>query len=72
MAAVHWDPGFSCSGWCPSPVVQLDLAAAEMALLTILSQPVLARAMGAAAARRACDLFAPEVVMAAHEDLLWS
>ena len=25
--------------------------------------------MGAAAARRACDLFAPEVVMAAHEDL---
>ena len=50
-------------------LVQLDLAAAEMALLTVLSQPTMARAMGAAAARRARDLFAPEVVMAAHEEL---
>ena len=29
----------------------------------------MARAMGAAAARRARDLFAPEVVMTAHEEL---
>ena len=50
-------------------LVQLDLAAAEMALLTVLSQPTMARAMGAAAARRARDLFAPEVVMASHEEL---
>ena len=50
-------------------LVQLDLAAAEMALLTVLTQPVLARAMGVAAARRARELFAPEVVMAAHESL---
>ena len=40
-----------------------------MALLTVLSQPAMARAMGAAAARRARDLFAPELVMAAHEEL---
>ena len=50
-------------------LVQLDLAAAEMALLTVLSQPAMARAMGAAAASRARDLFAPDVVMAAHEAL---
>lgn len=50
-------------------LVQLDLAAAETGLLTLLSQPSMARAMGAAAARRARDLFAPEVVMAAHEAL---
>ena len=50
-------------------LVQLDLAAAEMALLTLLSQPSMARAMGAAAARRARELFAPEVVMASHEEL---
>ena len=49
--------------------MQLDLAAAEMALLTVLSQPAMARAMGEAAARRARQLFAPEVVMAAHEAL---
>ena len=61
--------GFPAVAGALAQLVQLDLAAAEMALLTILSQPVLARAMGAAAARRACDLFAPEVVMAAHEDL---
>ena len=29
----------------------------------------MARAMGSAAAQRARDLFAPEVVMAAHEEL---
>ena len=50
-------------------LVRLDLAAAEMALLTLLSQSAMARAMGAAAARRARDLFAPELVMAAHEEL---
>ena len=50
-------------------LVQLDLGAAELALLTVLSQPVMARAMGVAAARRARDLFSPEVVMAAHEAL---
>ena len=49
--------------------MQIDLEAAEMALLTLLSQPVMARSMGAAAARRARNLFAPEVVMAAHEAL---
>ena len=35
-------------------LVQLDLAAAEMALLTVLSQPAMARAMGAAAAQSPC------------------
>ena len=49
--------------------MQIDLGAAEVALLTLLSQPAMARGMGAAAARRARDLFAPEVVMAAHEEL---
>ena len=50
-------------------LVQFDLAAAEMALLTVLSQPTMARAMGVAAARRARQLFSPDVVMAAHEAL---
>ena len=63
--------GFPAVAGALAQLVQLDLAAAEMALLTVLSQPTMARAMGAAAARRACDLFAPEVVMASHEELLW-
>ena len=61
--------GFPAVAGALAQLVQLDLAAAEMALLTVLSQPAMARAMGAAAARRARDLFAPEVVMAAHEAL---
>ena len=42
---------------------------AEKALLTILTQPSLARAMGSAAATRAKSMFAPEKVMNAYEDL---
>ena len=61
--------GFPAVAGALAQLVQLDLAAAEMALLTVLTQPVLARAMGVAAARRARELFAPEVVMAAHESL---
>ena len=61
--------GFPAVAGALAQLVQLDLAAAEMALLTVLSQPAMARAMGAAAARRARHLFAPEVVMAAHEAL---
>ena len=61
--------GFPAIAGALAQLVHLDLAAAEMALLTLLSQPVMARAMGAAAARRARELFAPEVVMAAHEEL---
>ena len=69
MAAVHGDAELPAVAGALAQLVQLDLAAAEMALLTVLSQPNMARAMGAAAARRARDLFAPEVVMAAHEEL---
>ena len=61
--------GFPAVAGALAQLVQLDLDAAEMALLTLLSQPSMARAMGAAAARRARDLFAPEVVMASHEAL---
>ena len=61
--------GFPAIAGALAQLVQLDLAAAEVALLTVLSQPSMARAMGAAAARRARDLFAPEIVMAAHEEL---
>ena len=61
--------GFPAVAGALAQLVQLDLAAAEMSLLTLLSQPTMARAMGAAAARRARDLFAPEVVMSAHEAL---
>ena len=50
MATVHWYSELPCCGWRPSPIVQLDLAAAETGLLTLLSQPSMARAMGAAAA----------------------
>ena len=57
-----------CCRWWLAQLVQL-ISVAEMALLTVLTQPGMARAMGAAAARRARDLFAPEVVMSAHEDL---
>ena len=69
MAAIYGDSELPCIAGALAQLVQLDLAAAEMALLTVLSQPAMARAMGAAAARRARDLFAPEVVMAAHEAL---
>ena len=61
--------GFPAVSGALAQLVQLDLASAEMALITVLSQPAMARAMGAAAARRARELFAPEVVMAAHETL---
>ena len=50
-------------------LVQIDMAAAETALLTLLTQPSIARAMGSAAAIRACQLFAPKVVMDAYEEL---
>ena len=50
-------------------LLQLDLAGAEQALLTLLSQPALARAMGRAAARRARERFAAPVVMAAYREL---
>ena len=61
--------GFPAIAGALAQLVQLDLAAAETALLTLLTQPTLARAMGAAAASRARALFAPDVVMAAHEEL---
>ncbi|WP_114988899.1 glycosyltransferase family 4 protein [Synechococcus sp. N19] len=61
--------GFPAVAGALAQLVQLDLLKAEMALLTVLSQPSMARAMGAAAARRARELFAPELVMAAHEKL---
>ena len=61
--------GFPAVAGALAQLVQLDLAAAESALLTLLSQPSMARAMGAAGARRARDLLAPELVMAAHETL---
>ena len=61
--------GFPAVAGALAQLVQLDLSAAEMALLTLLSQPSMARAMGAAAARRARDLFSPALVMAAHETL---
>ena len=61
--------GFPAVAGALAQLVQLDLAAAESALLTLLGQPSMARAMGAAGARRARDLLAPEVVMAAHETL---
>ena len=50
-------------------LVQIDMAAAEMALLTLLTQPAIARAMGSAAACRARQIFSPVNVMNAHEDL---
>ena len=53
VAAVDGIQGFPAVAGALAQLVQLDLAAAEMALLTVLTQPVLARAMGVAAARRA-------------------
>ena len=50
-------------------LVQIDMAAAETALLTLLTQPAMARAMGSAAANRALEMFSPEKVMNAHEVL---
>ena len=63
------DSGFPAVAGTLAQLVQLDLSVAEMALITLLSQPSMARAMGAAAARRARDLFSPALVMAAHETL---
>ena len=50
-------------------MVQLDLAAAEAAVLTLLSNQALSRAMGAAARCRAQSLFAPQVVMQHYRNL---
>ncbi len=50
-------------------LVQLDLKAAEAALLALLQNPSLARAMGRAARQRAQQCFASEVVMAQYNDL---
>ena len=50
-------------------LVQIDLDAAEQALLTLLSQPLLARAMGRQAAIRARQRYAVPVVMAAYREL---
>jgi len=44
-------------------LVQLDLKAAESAVLTLLSNPSLARAMGKCARARAYELFSPDQVM---------
>ena len=40
-----------------------------MGLLTLLTQPAMARAMGSAAASRAREMFAPDKVMHSHEIL---
>ena len=61
--------GFPAVAGALAQLVQLDLAAAEMALLTVLTQPF-CPCHGCCGARRARELFAPEVVMAAHESLL--
>jgi glycosyltransferase involved in cell wall biosynthesis len=50
-------------------LVQLDLAAAVAAVTTLLSNRSLARAMGAAGARKARQRFSPLTVMNAYEDL---
>ena len=50
-------------------LVQLDLEIAEAALLTLLTNPRLAKAMGAAGAKKARQLFSPDVVMNAYEEL---
>ena len=78
-AWLHHSPSLSCFGMAAFGtqgsllsrcirLVKLDLAAAEMALLTVLSQSAMARAMGAWQPR-ARDLFSPDLVMAAHEEL---
>ena len=46
-----------------SQFVQIDLPAAESAILALLTNPPLARAMGKAARDRALSLFSPTVVM---------
>ena len=50
-------------------LVQLDLDAAEAALLTLLSEPSLASAMGRAAHNRALERFSPDCVMARYSEL---
>ena len=52
-----------------SQLVQLDLPAAESAILALLTNPPLARAMGKAARDRALALFSPSVVMKSFLDL---
>ena len=47
MAAIYGDSGFPAIAGALAQLVQLDLVAAEMALLTVLSQPAMGRAMGA-------------------------
>ena len=69
MAAVHGIQSFPAVAGALAQLVQIDMAAAETALLTLLTQPVMARAMGSAAARRARETFAPDKVMNAHEAL---
>ena len=64
--------GFPAIAGALAQLVKIDLAAAEIALLTVLTQPVMARGGGAAVARRARHLFSPEVVMDAHEALFWN
>ena len=50
-------------------LVQLDLAAAESAVLTLLTHPAMARAMGCAAHQRALEHFASHKVMRRYEEL---
>ena len=50
-------------------LVQVDLAAAEAAVLTLLTQPALARAMGRAARRRAIEQFSADRVLARFAEL---
>ena len=50
-------------------LVQIDLDAAEVAVLSLLTQPTLASAMGRAARQRALDLFMPGRVMTLYKDL---
>jgi len=61
--------GFPAVAGALAQLVQLDLAAAEIALLTLLTTPALAKAMGAAGARKARQTLAPPVVMEAYEEL---
>ena len=50
-------------------LVQIDMVAAETALLTLLTQPTISRAMGSAAASRARIMFSSDNIMNSHEEL---
>ena len=69
MATVHWDSGFPAVAGALAQLVQVDLPAAENNLINLIDSTFHGPCNGFCRSNRARDMFSPDQVMSAHEEL---